>query len=100
VLSIGALSAIAFRMGALHSTGMDTSSTTVPFIVVYVTVPNREAGKKLSESIVKEKLAAYGNIVQGIQTVYWWEGKDSCQYFPIFMSGFRTWLIRTLPINN
>jgi CutA1 divalent ion tolerance protein len=57
VLSIGALSTIAFRKGALHSTGMDTSSTTVPFIVVYVTVPNKEAGKKLSESIVKEKLA-------------------------------------------
>jgi CutA1 divalent ion tolerance protein len=37
---------------------MDTSSTTVPSIVVYVTVPNREACKKLSESIVKEKLTA------------------------------------------
>jgi ribosomal protein L29 len=41
VLSIGALSTIAFRKGALHSTGMDTSSTTVPSIVVYVTVPIR-----------------------------------------------------------
>jgi hypothetical protein len=29
---------------ALQSTGMDTASTTVPSIVVYVTVPNREAG--------------------------------------------------------
>lgn len=29
---------------ALHSAGMDAASATVPSIVVYVTVPNREAG--------------------------------------------------------
>jgi hypothetical protein len=58
VLNIDALSTIAFRTGALHSTRMNISSTTVPSIVVYVIVPNKEAGKKLSESIVKEKLTA------------------------------------------
>ncbi|RDX95113.1 Protein CutA, chloroplastic, partial [Mucuna pruriens] len=51
------------------------SSTTVPSIVVYVTVPNKEAGKKLAESIVKEKLAACVNRVPGIESVYQWEGK-------------------------
>ncbi|PKA59500.1 Protein CutA, chloroplastic [Apostasia shenzhenica] len=96
VLSLGALTALAYRTGcaqsqrrlsllrpkfpqkpsalALHSTGMAASST-VPSIVVYVTVPNREAGKKLAESIVQEKLAACVNIVPGIQSVYWWDGK-------------------------
>ncbi|KAB5568747.1 hypothetical protein DKX38_002540 [Salix brachista] len=43
---------------------MEGSSDTVPSIVVYVTVPNREAGKKLAHSIVKEKLAACVNIVR------------------------------------
>ncbi|XP_039784548.1 protein CutA 1, chloroplastic isoform X2 [Panicum virgatum] len=33
---------------------MDSASTTVPFIVVFVTVPNREAG---------------------VESVYWWEEK-------------------------
>lgn len=47
----------------------------MPSIVVYVTVPNREAGKKLSQSIISEKLAACVNIVPGIESVYWWEGK-------------------------
>ncbi|GAU23695.1 hypothetical protein TSUD_304700 [Trifolium subterraneum] len=42
----------------------NTNNTTVPSIVVYVTVPNKEAGKKLSESIVKEKLAACVNRIQ------------------------------------
>ncbi|CAD6209917.1 unnamed protein product [Miscanthus lutarioriparius] len=88
--SIGAVSAaVACRTGCsishrrlpflgvrgLSSTRMESASTTVPSIVVYVTVPNREAGKKLSHSIISEKLAACVNIVPGIESVYWWEGK-------------------------
>ncbi|CAN6285416.1 unnamed protein product [Urochloa humidicola] len=38
----------------ISSARMESASTTVPSIVVYVTVPNREAG---------------------IESVYWWEGK-------------------------
>ncbi|KAG6786331.1 hypothetical protein POTOM_007931 [Populus tomentosa] len=48
---------------------MEGNSDTVPSIVVYVTVPNREAGKKLANSIVKEKLAAC------IESVYQWQGE-------------------------
>ncbi|MBA0722387.1 hypothetical protein Golax_003068 [Gossypium laxum] len=44
---------------------MEGNSNIVPSIVVYVTVPNREAGRKLAGSIVKEKLAACVNIVPG-----------------------------------
>ncbi|WOL12469.1 protein CutA 1, chloroplastic-like isoform X1 [Canna indica] len=95
--SLVALSALAYNMGcsqssrrfpffgvksreeqsarSLHSTGMDRASTTVPSIVVYVTVPNKEAGKKLAESIITEKLAACVNRVPGIESVYWWDGK-------------------------
>ncbi|XP_076899901.1 protein CutA, chloroplastic-like [Bidens hawaiensis] len=61
-----------------HSTGirMEASNqNTVPSIVVYVTVPNKEAGKKLAGSIVKEKLAACVNRVPGIESVYLWNGE-------------------------
>ncbi|KAG5142639.1 hypothetical protein JHK82_018334 [Glycine max] len=54
---------------------MEGSNTIVPSIVVYVIVPNKEAGpmiaefgclgKKLTGSIVKEKLAACVNRVPG-----------------------------------
>ncbi|XP_027355586.1 protein CutA 1, chloroplastic isoform X2 [Abrus precatorius] len=57
------------------SVRMEGNNTTVPSIVVYVTVPNKEAGKKLAESIVMEKLAACVNRVPGIESVYQWEGK-------------------------
>ncbi|RLM54435.1 protein CutA 1, chloroplastic-like isoform X1 [Panicum miliaceum] len=60
---------------SLSSAQMESASTTVPSIVVYVTVPNREAGKKLAGSIISEKLAACVNIVPGVESVYWWEGK-------------------------
>ncbi|XP_066342597.1 protein CutA 1, chloroplastic-like isoform X3 [Miscanthus floridulus] len=76
------------ELGELRSIRMESASTTVPSIVVYVTVPNREAGKKLAGSIISEKLAACANIVPGrnyilslvslfagIESVYWWEGK-------------------------
>ncbi|KAI7745844.1 hypothetical protein M8C21_025314 [Ambrosia artemisiifolia] len=63
-----------------HSTSTNirmeaSNQKTVPSIVVYVTVPNKEAGKKLASSIVKEKLAACVNRVPGIESVYLWEGE-------------------------
>ncbi|KAF2299769.1 hypothetical protein GH714_003264 [Hevea brasiliensis] len=51
---------------------MEASGNTVPSIVVYVTVPNRDAGKKLAQSIIKEKLAACVNIVPGICFCLYW----------------------------
>ncbi|XP_008795180.1 protein CutA 1, chloroplastic-like [Phoenix dactylifera] len=98
VLSVGTVAALAYRTGCaqshrrffpflrskfvsqttarnLHATRMEAASTTVPAIVVYVTVPNKQAGKKLAESIIKEQLAACVNRVPGIESVYWWDGK-------------------------
>ncbi|KAL6983152.1 hypothetical protein U1Q18_016547 [Sarracenia purpurea var. burkii] len=54
---------------------MEANNKTVPSIVVYVTVPNKDAGKKLAESLVKEKLAACVNRVPGIESVYQWQGE-------------------------
>nr|GMC48344.1 protein CutA, chloroplastic [Ipomoea batatas]GME20980.1 protein CutA, chloroplastic [Ipomoea batatas] len=63
------------QSASVHSVRMEASDKTVPSIVVYVTVPNKEAGKKLAESIVKEKLAACVNRVPGVESVYEWDGK-------------------------
>ncbi|KAJ8551147.1 hypothetical protein K7X08_000517 [Anisodus acutangulus] len=52
-----------------------SSSKIVPSIVVYVTVPNKESGKKLAGSIVKKKLAACVNRVPGVESVYEWQGE-------------------------
>jgi periplasmic divalent cation tolerance protein len=44
-------------------------------VVVLITVPNREVGKKLAESLVAERLAACVNLVPGIFSIYRWQGK-------------------------
>ncbi|XP_071711228.1 protein CutA 1, chloroplastic [Rutidosis leptorrhynchoides] len=62
-------SSISARMEASNQNNI------VPSIVVYVTVPNKDAGKKLAASIVKEKLAACVNRVPGIESVYLWHGE-------------------------
>ncbi|XP_009342570.2 protein CutA, chloroplastic [Pyrus x bretschneideri] len=64
------------QSAAVHSVRMEgSSSATVPSIVVYVTVPSREVGKKLAESLVREQLAACVNLVPGIESVYQWKGE-------------------------
>ena len=44
------------------------------YIVVYVTVPEKEA-LTLARTLVDEHLAACINIVPGIRSIYWWKGE-------------------------
>ncbi|KAF7817014.1 protein CutA, chloroplastic isoform X1 [Senna tora] len=73
--SLPLLTPLRFRSHSTARTTMEAAGATVPSIVVYVTVPNKEAGKKLAESIVKEKLAACVNRVPGVESVYEWKGE-------------------------
>ncbi len=43
--------------------------------VVFVTVPDDETGIRLAQSVVEERLAACGNVVSGLTSVYRWSGK-------------------------
>jgi len=43
-------------------------------IVVYVTVSNRTEGEKIARALLKEKLAACVNIVDNVQSFFWWKG--------------------------
>jgi periplasmic divalent cation tolerance protein len=43
-------------------------------LLVYVPVPDEAAGLALAESAVRAKLAACGNILPGVTSVYEWEG--------------------------
>ena len=57
------------------STGESPILSTSPVVMVYVTVPDRETGRKIAHTIVTEKLAACTNIVPGLESIYFWEGK-------------------------
>ena len=44
-------------------------------IVVFITTKNSAQAKKISHELIKEKLIACANIVQGVQSVFWWKKK-------------------------
>jgi len=44
-------------------------------IVVLVTASSKEEAETISRKILEEKLAACVNIIEGINSYFWWEGK-------------------------
>jgi periplasmic divalent cation tolerance protein len=46
-------------------------------LIILVTAPSRDEAARISESLVTERLAACVNIVPGVESIYWWEGKIS-----------------------
>ena len=48
---------------------------TAQYIVVLVTAPKLTVARKLARGILKNRLAACANLVPGVESHYWWEGK-------------------------
>ena len=44
------------------------------FIIVYITHPDKESARKISDKLIEEKLVACANIFP-IESAYWWKGK-------------------------
>ncbi len=45
------------------------------YIVVFVTVKSKKEAKKITDILLKNKLAACVNAVPGLASAYWWKGK-------------------------
>lgn len=43
--------------------------------IVYVTTPDKTTAKNLSHKILQNRLAACVNLIDGMQSMYWWKGK-------------------------
>ena len=43
--------------------------------LVYVTAPSREEAERIAETVVTESLAACANILDGITSIFQWEGE-------------------------
>ena len=48
---------------------------TTQYIVVLVTAPKLTVARKLARGILKNRLAACANLISGVESHYWWEGK-------------------------
>jgi periplasmic divalent cation tolerance protein len=44
-------------------------------LVVLVTAPSAERAAEIARALVEERLAACGNVVPGLRSIYRWEGK-------------------------
>ncbi len=44
-------------------------------LVVLVTAPSAEKAAELGRVLVSERLAACANVLPGIRSIYWWDGK-------------------------
>ena len=45
------------------------------FIVVYCSVPNRDIGKKIATTLVKDKVAACVSVLGNMTSIYRWKGE-------------------------
>jgi periplasmic divalent cation tolerance protein len=84
----------------------------------YVTCPDTETAKKISMILLEERLIACANILPGMESLYWWEGKiDSAKEVVLILKSttivssriiarveslhpYNTPCILTLPIEN
>ena len=44
-------------------------------IVIFVTASSQNEAYNLGKKLIEERLAACCNIIPGIQSIYWWDGK-------------------------
>jgi periplasmic divalent cation tolerance protein len=61
-----------------HSTGWDERrkafQATDPIRVVIVSAPEKEA-EGIARTLLEERLIACANLIKGVHSLYWWEGK-------------------------
>ena len=67
-----------------------------PYMQVYVTVPSQDVADTLAASIVDQRLAARVNIIPGLQSVYFWEGKVAKDQELLLMIKTQSSLVPTL----
>ncbi len=48
---------------------------TVKLIVVYITTRDRDEAMRIGRVLVEDRLAACVNVVDGMHSLYWWEGE-------------------------
>ncbi|MCB1158054.1 MAG: divalent-cation tolerance protein CutA [Leptospiraceae bacterium] len=45
------------------------------YCLIYITTSSEEEAQKLAKVLIEERLVACANLIKGMQSMYWWEGK-------------------------
>jgi periplasmic divalent cation tolerance protein len=68
-------------------------------IVIFVTASNKEEAEKIARALVENKLAACVNTMDGIKSVFWWEGKlDSANEVLLIIKSKKSKLSRIITL--
>jgi len=43
--------------------------------IIYITAKDKAEAKKIARTLVEERLAACANIIDNVESLYWWQGK-------------------------
>ena len=46
-----------------------------PYIVILVTAKDKKEAAKIARGLLEAKLIACANIIEGVQSLFWWQGK-------------------------
>ena len=46
-----------------------------PYIVILVTAKDKKEATKIARGLLEAKLIACANIIEGVQSLFWWQGK-------------------------
>jgi len=44
-------------------------------VLLYVTTRDRDEAARIASTLVEERLVACGNVIDGMESIYWWNGK-------------------------
>lgn len=47
----------------------------IRYVVIFSTCANKREAQKISRGLIREKLAACVNIIEKIESIFWWKGK-------------------------
>ena len=46
-----------------------------PFIIILITAKDKKEAQKIVRGLLEAKLIACANIIEGVQSLFWWQGK-------------------------
>ena len=46
-----------------------------PYILIFITASNKREAKKISSALLDERLIACANIIDGVESHFWWKGR-------------------------
>ena len=45
------------------------------YIIIFITTSNKKEAQKIAQALIEQKLAACVNIIETIQSLFWWKAK-------------------------